>query len=350
MRCPTLKELPAPPSGKRGWPWTEETPQLADTTPDGSAWPRISMVTPSYNQGRFIEETIRAVLLQGYPNLEYIIVDDNSPDESPEIIRKYESWIKILPGEENRGMSQAINRGFKECTGEIITWISSDDVYFPQAFYNVASRWPKVKECGAIIGAFHFMDEDSKIDQEKHLPRLLHEAPIDLTIISPEEWRLHQVSTFYLARALDNAGRAVREDLRSNMDRELLYRICKNHKIFLIPEALAAFRIHPKSKSWSPSNMIFMGREFARIQYMCFSNNSRDNAKRKRIARYIIAKGYVKYAKYTPNIFKSAAALIAALFYKPTLAIRKSYITAWLKVLRIRPALKLLKQIFRRYK
>ena len=73
MRCPTLNELPPPPPGKTGWPWTEESEQLPDTRPDGSPWPRVSVVTPSYNQEQFTEETIRSVLLQGHPGPKYVL-------------------------------------------------------------------------------------------------------------------------------------------------------------------------------------------------------------------------------------------------------------------------------------
>lgn len=127
MHCPHLAELPPPPEGKTGWPWTVETPPLPPTRPDGSPWPRVSIVTPSYNQAQFIEETIRSVLLQGYPDLEYIVVDGDSSDETVDIIRKYDPWITHWVSEMDKGQADAINKGLVQCTGNIFQFINSDD-------------------------------------------------------------------------------------------------------------------------------------------------------------------------------------------------------------------------------
>src|SRR5918996_5491103 len=137
MRCPTLSQLLPPSPGKIGWPWTEESAQLPETMPDGCVWPRISIVTPSYNQGQFIEETIRSVLLQGYPSFEYIVIDGGSTDDSKEIIQKYEPWLTYWVSEPDRGQAHAINKGFARATGDIIQWVNSDDLLTPGALAEV---------------------------------------------------------------------------------------------------------------------------------------------------------------------------------------------------------------------
>src|SRR5262245_9476631 len=125
MRCRiSLDHLPPSPPGKTGWPWTVETPELPDTLPGGTPWPRISIVTPSFNQGQFIEETIRSVLLQGYPDLEYVIFDGGSVDNSVEIIRRYEGWLSFWISERDNGQSHAINKGFRKSTGMIRAWLN----------------------------------------------------------------------------------------------------------------------------------------------------------------------------------------------------------------------------------
>ncbi|MDB9474269.1 glycosyltransferase family 2 protein [Dolichospermum circinale] len=147
----TLKDLPPAPEGKTGWPWTEQSEPLPDRMADGSDWPRISIVTPSYNQGQFIEETIRSVLLQGYPNLEYIIIDGGSNDNSVEIIKKYEQYLTYWISEADRGQSHAINKGWEKCTGDYLAWINSDDCYISNALSCAIKRFIEYK-CDFIYG------------------------------------------------------------------------------------------------------------------------------------------------------------------------------------------------------
>ena len=138
----TLDDLPPPPPGKTGWPWTEQNNPLPALMPDGSEWPRISIVTPSYNYGRFIEETIRSVLLQGYPNLEYVIIDGGSTDNTVEVIKKYEKYLAYWVSEPDKGQTNAINKGYQHGTGDIFSWINSDDSYITStALQNVSQLY-----------------------------------------------------------------------------------------------------------------------------------------------------------------------------------------------------------------
>ena len=123
-----LNDLPPAPVGKSGWPWTEESSAIPDFSLDGGAWPKISIVTPNFNQGQFIEETIRSVLLQNYPNTEYIVMDGGSSDDSVAIIKKYESWLACWVSESDSGQYDAINKGFGRSSGLIMMWINSDDM------------------------------------------------------------------------------------------------------------------------------------------------------------------------------------------------------------------------------
>ena len=152
MRCPIVTELPPPPPDKTGWPWTEESRQLPDTMPDGASWLRVSIVAPSYNQGQFIEETIRSVLLQGYPNLEYIVADGGSADKSAAVIRKYEPWLTHWVSEPDRGQSHAINKALARSTREALASLNSDDCLLPGAVSHVIRAHERYSSAVASVG------------------------------------------------------------------------------------------------------------------------------------------------------------------------------------------------------
>jgi len=132
---------------------------LPALTPAGRPWPRVSIVTPSYNQGAFLEETIRSVLLQGYPNLEYLIIDGGSTDASVEIIRRYEPWLTYWTSAPDGGQSEAINKGFGRTNGEILCWLNSDDVYEPGVFGFIAEYFIMYEDCLLLYGNGSYIDE-----------------------------------------------------------------------------------------------------------------------------------------------------------------------------------------------
>jgi hypothetical protein len=140
MNCPSLQELPPPPQGRVGWPWTEASVPLPAARPDGGVWPRISVVTPSFNQAQYLEATVRSILLQGYPNLEYFVMDGGSSDGSVEIIKKYSPWLTGWVSQADKGQSDAVNRGLQRSSGLFCSWINSDDMLSRDALVTHATR------------------------------------------------------------------------------------------------------------------------------------------------------------------------------------------------------------------
>jgi len=127
------------------------------------SWPKISIVTPSYNQAEFLERTILSVLNQNYPNLEYIIIDGGSTDGSVEIIKKYEKYLSYWVSEKDRGQAHALNKGFEKATGDLVGWQNSDDIYLPGAFRKVAEVYRNNPNYDVYFGNIYFIDEEDNI-------------------------------------------------------------------------------------------------------------------------------------------------------------------------------------------
>lgn len=335
MRCPRLSDLPPPPPGRAGWPWTEESPPLPEAMESGEPWPAITVVTPSFNQGAFLEETLRSVLLQGYPALEYFVLDGGSTDGSVALLRRYEPWLSAWASEADRGQSHAINKGFARATGDLVTFQNSDDLYLPGALADAARRWREAGEPGVVAGAFHFLDGD--VPRPEAVPaRLPHEGPLDLAITPPESWRVHQVAVFYSRRALDDVGRAVREDFDFHMDRELLYRVLRHHRAALSPRPWAAFRWHGAGKS--VSNVLASDLEHARLHEENRYSDPADERRKRAIAAYRRAKGWVRYARDCGSPPRAALALLRAPLHRPALLLERGYAAQWLRALGLRRA------------
>jgi glycosyltransferase involved in cell wall biosynthesis len=148
----SISYLPTVDDGKHGWPWTSDTPDSEADFDDSLDWPRITVVTGTYNQGPFIEETIRSVALQGYPNLEYMIFDGGSTDETVAIIEKYDGVIDYWESKSDRGHGHAVNKGYGRATGDIVASLNSDDIYTPGALLRVGKAFMDSPGCASVSG------------------------------------------------------------------------------------------------------------------------------------------------------------------------------------------------------
>jgi len=207
-----------------------------------SSFPKISIVTPSYNQGQFLERTILSVLNQNYPNLEYIIIDGGSTDESVDIIKKYEKYLTYWVSEKDKGQSDAINKGFRKATGNILGYLNSDDTYTPDTFSKIANTFNKNPQIDLIYGDIHFIDgKDNKINDLK-LTKLNFKNFIFENIC------LAQQATFWKKEIYDKVG-GFNPNYYYSMDFDFFIRVSKIGHLMHLPEYLANFRLHQKSKT-----------------------------------------------------------------------------------------------------
>ena len=228
-------------------------------------YPKISLVTPSLNQGKFIEETIQSVLSQNYPNLEYLVMDGGSTDNTLSVLKRYSAQLKWV-SEKDDGQTDAINKGLHMVSGDILAYLNADDLLLPGTLLKVAQLFMENPEAMWLTGQCRIIDEENReirklITAYKNLwLRLSHPSILLITDY------ISQPATFWQASVVNDVG-YMDNSLHYAMDYEYWLRLYSKYPPFFVPEYLAAFKIHPQSKN---SNMghkdVYVEEELTAIQ------------------------------------------------------------------------------------
>lgn len=208
--------------------------------------PKISVVTVNFNKAEFLEDTIKSVISQNYANLEYIIIDGYSTDNSVEIIKKYENHLAYWVSEPDKGMTDALIKGFEKSTGEILAWLNSDDMYVENTFQIVSESYMKYR-WDFFYGDMNF------INKEGQFLKKVFSFDTNAKFYANGGSSMPQPSCFWTRKVYLTVG-GLDPSFKLRMDADLFYRLfkMKNVKIFRINKVLSLFRIHDgQSHSWS---------------------------------------------------------------------------------------------------
>lgn len=245
--------LPADRALGGGWPFrTEDGGALPPTLPDGRPWPRISVITPSFNQALYIEETLLSVRRQNYPNLEHIVIDGGSTDGTLAILERYRAGLAHLVSEPDRGQSHAINKGMALATGEMLTWLNSDDMLAPGALAAAALGFAS---SGAdLVAGICRIHRDGAVVAEHLTACSDGPLPLDDLLDLDGGWNagqfFYQPEVLFTRALWDRAGGRVAESLRYSMDYELWLRFAEQGgRLHVLGRPIAWFRLHDGQKT-----------------------------------------------------------------------------------------------------
>jgi glycosyltransferase involved in cell wall biosynthesis len=284
--------------------------------------PLVSIVTPSYNQARWLEETIDSVLAQDYPHIEYVIVEGGSTDESSEIVRRYEDRIAWWTSRPKTSQAEALNYGLSRANGDLLTWINSDDTLLPGAVSALVAEFERDPELVLAYGDAVYTDEESR--RAGALPARPWDVPLMLRTF---ECHVVQPASMFTKAGWDAVG-PLREDRSWFFDFEFFLNLSRVGKAKQVHEPLATYRIHPTSKSvGSPlrraADLERLAEELPRSEL--FSGEHARLARRTRSGGYLAA-GEDFYAGL--EISKARACLWKGLALYPPNATRRKVLLA----------------------
>jgi glycosyltransferase involved in cell wall biosynthesis len=207
-------------------------------------WPRITLVTPVYNGEMYLEETIRSVVHQGYPNLEYILVDDGSTDGSAEIIKKYERSLSWWVSQPNQGLYGALNTGFSRATGEVLGWLNANDKLHTNGLFVVGSVFSAFAEVEWITGRPTVFNDEGMTVEVQDLPRWSRSR-----FLAGANRHIQQESTFWRRGLWQRAGGCMETAYRAEGDFELWLRLFRHARLYPVDGLIGGWRFHPNSLS-----------------------------------------------------------------------------------------------------